>query len=286
MDVVGDPDRRWDMTRASTMVEGNTMGTVDPGGSLLDEISWVHPDLIIHAAAINGTRNFYERPADVFLATAQGTINIAQAFARYGRGRLIYLSSSEVYGQAMTFPTREDAPLTIPDMGNPRYSYAAGKIAGEAAVTYLCAGKDTVIVRPHNIYGPGGSPDHVVVSLIDKIAAGGLLELDGDPRSVRTFCYVDDFVSAIEAIADAGAPPHVMNVGSYYTSSVWGLASTIEMLMDRPDREPISFTGVAQPIGSPFVRIPDLSRLAALGWEPKVSLVEGLKRTIAWRAGA
>ena len=242
------------------------------------------PDIIIHAAAINGTRNFYGRPAAVFFAAAQGTINVARAFAAYGRGRLIYLSSSEVYHLPRQFPTPEDVPLVIPDLANPRFSYSAGKIAGEAAITYLCGGLDTVITRPHNVYGPGGSPDHVVVSLIDKIAAGGTLELEGDPRAVRTFCYVDDFVSAMEVIADAKAPPRILNVGSYYTSSIYGLAATIERLMGRSEaREFMDFNDVAQPKGSPFVRIPDLGRLTALGWEPKVSLVDGLKRTIAWR---
>lgn len=254
----------------------------------------LRPDLVVHAAAINGTRNFYERPGEVFLAAALGTINVALAFRNYGRGRLIHLSSSEVYHQSATLPTPESVPLVVPDLTNNRFSYSSGKITGEAAVAYLCQGLDTVIVRPHNVYGPGMADHHVVLALIDKLRTADpekpRIEVEGDLRAVRTFCYVEDFVDAIMVIAETerrGDPPPlaILNVGSTETVSIMTLCSLIAGLLRLPDTATYDFSMTWRPCppGSPMTRIPDLAEIMALGWRQKTPLRDGLLRTIEWR---
>jgi UDP-glucose 4-epimerase len=113
-------------------------------------------DEIHHLAAVNGTRFFYEQPELVLDVAVRGMLNVIDGARRHGVRRLALTSSSEVYQTPPNVPTAEDAPLTVPDVLNPRYSYGGGKIATELmAINYGRNGFDkVVIVRPHNVYGP------------------------------------------------------------------------------------------------------------------------------------
>ena len=112
-------------------------------------------DCLLHLAAINGTRHFYEQPALVLDVAVKGIVNVVDACLQHDVPEVVVFSSSEVYHQPLQVPTPESVPLTIPDIFNPRYSYAAGKIISESmAVNFGRESFERVlIVRPHNVYG-------------------------------------------------------------------------------------------------------------------------------------
>lgn len=135
-------------------------------------------ELVWHLAAINGTRNFYERPGEVLDVGVRGTLNAIDAALASHCRRLVLASSSEVYGQPQTLPTPEEEPLHIADPKNPRFSYAGSKLIGELLALHYAAsqGLETVVVRPHNVYGPDMGHEHVIPELVRKLvelASGG-----------------------------------------------------------------------------------------------------------------
>src|SRR5215510_858705 len=111
---------------------------------------------VIHLAYINGTEFFYSKPDLVLEVAVKGMINVLDACADAGIRDLVLASSSEVYQTPPAVPTDESAPLSVPDVLNPRYSYGGGKIISELlAVNYGRTHFDRVtIFRPHNCYGP------------------------------------------------------------------------------------------------------------------------------------
>ena len=116
---------------------------------------------VIHLAAINGTKNFYDKPDLVLDVGVKGIINIID-FCKEKKIKEIFLaSSSEVYQNAPKFPTNEKVRLIIPDPHNPRFSYSSTKIISEILLINSNIFKRAIIFRPHNIYGPDMGLKHV-----------------------------------------------------------------------------------------------------------------------------
>jgi nucleoside-diphosphate-sugar epimerase len=245
-------------------------------------------DVVWHLAYVQGTQTFYADPKDVIDVALLGIINVLRACELQGLqgGKdLILVSSSEVYQNppAGMFPTDETVPLSVPDVTNPRYSYGGGKIASELAVlAYAQAGavNRAVIVRPHNVIGPDMGEDHVVPQLARRVQAleGTELPIQGDGLATRCFNYIDDAVEGLlvayehgeTGVYHLGDPREEVTIGdlAHDIAGYYGREVTI-----RPSE---------LPKGSPTRRKPDIRKLQALGYEPKVGLLDALAGTLPW----
>jgi dTDP-glucose 4,6-dehydratase/UDP-glucose 4-epimerase len=242
-------------------------------------------EAVAHLAAVQGTRNFYEIPDVVLDVNLRGALNVAQACADEGVQRLVFSSSSEVYGIPTEFPTPESAPLVVPDPTNPRWSYGASKIAGELVVVHTARryGFEYVVLRYHNVYGPAMGWDHVVPQFISRLIHGEEFTVQGDGSQRRTFCYVDDVVApTATALTAAEAANGTFNIGNPAEEhSIDQLVATLERVSGRrirPRYVPFEQAGTDR-------RLPDVSRAErVLGLRPNVTLEVGLRRTYDWYA--
>jgi nucleoside-diphosphate-sugar epimerase len=242
-------------------------------------------DAVAHLAAVQGTGNFYEIPDVVLDVNLRGVLNVAQACASEGVRRLVFSSSSEVYGIPVDFPTGESAPLIVPDPTNPRWSYGASKIAGELVVVHTAQrrGFEYVILRYHNVYGPAMGWDHVVPQFISRLLNNEEFTVQGDGSQRRAFCYVDDAVPPTAAALTAPeAANGIFNVGNPVEEhSINELVAALERVSGttiRPRYVPFEGAGTKR-------RLPDVSRAEeVLGLRPIFALEEGLRRTYDWYA--
>jgi UDP-glucose 4-epimerase len=244
-------------------------------------------EVVLHLAAIQGTANFYEMPELVLDVNLRGVLNVADACATAGVRRLLFSSSSEVYGIPEIFPTPESAPLVVPDPLNPRWSYGGSKIAGELIVANAARrrGFEFTILRYHNVYGPGMGWDHVIPQFIRRLELGEEFTVQGDGEQMRAFCYIDDAVAATVAAAlEPAAAGQILNIGNpsqeASINELIGLLSRISGKPIEPRYVPFEGAGTRR-------RLPDVSRAAGvLGFRPAVTLEDGLRRTYEWYATA
>ena len=242
-------------------------------------------DAVFHLAAVNGTENFYNRPELVLDVGTRGALAVCEACVEAGVPDLVVASSAEVYQTPAIVPTDESVPLMLPDSLNPRYSYGGSKIVSELIAFNYCRDKLAKVqcFRPHNVYGPDMGWKHVIPQLVMKIedAVGhghGHIELQGDGSETRAFCYVDDVVSGIIAMWQAGETMNVYHIGSMEEVAIRDLvrlvaAATGHAVEARPG--PAAEGGTTR-------RCPDIGKMRKLGYEPQVPLAEGIERTVAW----
>lgn len=251
---------------------------------------------VFHFAFINGTRYFYERPLEVMDVGVRGMLNVIAGCKYYNIKELITASSSEVYQTPpwhpeeiaacrvvhahMEIPTSEAVRMTIPDPLNPRYSYAAGKIMSEMLT--LHSGIERVLVfRPHNVYGPDMGYEHVIPELIKKMLEAEKKEIpiQGRGDETRAFVYISDFVLGLMTMWEKGEHKGIYNIGTEDEISIMVLVAMIAERMNFPLRNLIR-KELAK--GGTPRRCPLMWKLKKLGYEPKVSLKEGLDKTVPW----
>lgn len=240
-------------------------------------------DCVWHLAYVQGTQTFYANPRDVIDIALRGIVNVLDHVEWTGAD-LVLVSSSEVYQNPPPecYPTAEDVPLVVPDVTNPRYSYGAGKIASEvAALAYAEPGRRTMIVRPHNIIGPDMGEDHVVPQLARRVqgAIDGKLRIQGDGSATRSFCHVDDATDGLVAVWERGADRTVYHLGNPHEETT--IAELAGMISRYYGRDLVIEPSEA-PQGSPSRRLPDITRLRQLNYEPKVTLRDALDDTLEW----
>jgi len=242
-------------------------------------------DLIYHLAGVNGTKNFYEYPSYTSRTNLLTLINtIDWVVKKSPKSKFIWTSSSEVYAcnPNKKIPTPEDVNLCIDDISNPRFSYASSKIAGESIVNNC--GLDSVIIRPHNIYASRMGYEHVIPEFIMKsygikYGVDNDFKIQGTGKETRAFCYVDDFIEGLNLVSECGKSNETYNIGNDKEEiSIMDLAKKIIKIYDIDVK--IKITKVKE--GSVSRRCPDISKMRSLGYEPQISLDEGLRRTIEW----
>ena len=241
-----------------------------------------------HLAFVNGTEFFYNAPDLVLDVGVRGMLNVIDACRTHGIGTLVLASSSEVYQTPPQIPTGEDAPLTVPDVLNPRYSYGAGKLISEVMAINFGRKffKRVLIFRPHNVYGPDMGWEHVIPQLalrlqtLGKRQPSGKLrfEIQGTGEETRSFCFIDDLVAGIMTLREKGKHLGIYHIGTAEEVTIADLARRIAGCAKR---EIELVPSAAQPGGTPR-RCPDISKLAGLGYKPRVPLDEGLKTTLDW----
>ena len=245
-------------------------------------------DCVCHLAYINGTEFFYTKPELILEVATKGMMNVLDACLAEGVRELVLASSSEVYQAPPVIPTDETAPLTVPDVLNPRFSYGGGKIISELlAVNYGRKFFDrTIIVRPHNVYGPDMGQEHVIphFALRMKERADsqpeGVLDfpIQGTGEETRAFIYIDDFVRGLLCVMEQGSPLGIYHIGTDREVSIRELAQLVAQASGR-DIRIIPGDLLA---GSTPRRCPDIGKLRGLGFEPAVSLENGVRRTAEW----
>lgn len=245
-------------------------------------------DAVAHLAFINGTEFFYNKPALVLEVGVKGALNTLDSALRHGVAQYWLMSSSEVYQTPPVVPTDESVPFYIPDPLNPRYSYGGGKLISELLAVNYGRGKfeKTVIVRPHNVYGPDMGWEHVIPQFALRAKAAVAAQQDGpvrfpiqgDGSQTRAFCHIDDFTEGCLLAYLEGGDQNIYHVGTPVETTIRELA---ELVVKCFGREAAIQPG-AEPPGATPRRVPDVGKVAALGYKPKVGLDEGLKSTVAW----
>ena len=245
-------------------------------------------DEVHHLAFVNGTEFFYSQPDLVLDVGVRGMINVIDACRKQGIGTLVLASSSEVYQTPPKVPTDETAPLAIPDPLNPRYSYGGGKLISELmAINYGRKYFNRVLIfRPHNVYGPDMGWEHVVPQLASRLNAAAKtqpsgtlrLEIQGTGQETRSFCFIDDLVAGIMVMREKGEHLGIYHVGTMEEVTIADLAHRIAGIYGR---EITLVAGKPAP-GGTARRCPDISKLAKLGYKPRVPLSEGLRPTLDW----
>jgi nucleoside-diphosphate-sugar epimerase len=255
-----------------------------------DEILYSCRDIneVIHLAYINGTQNFYDKPAEVLDVGVRGMLNVLDACKANGVRRLMLVSSSEVCQTDLPFfPNKgmhEELPLTIPDPHNPRFSYSAGKIISEMLALHCGQFDWLTIVRPFNIYGPGMPEGHVIPDFTKRLQEGSKhgyadpvpFPIQSGGSETRSFCYIDDFVEGLMMVRAKGEHLGIYNIGNPEEVNIRSLA---KLMANIYGVELFTTESAARP-GSITRRRPDISKLAALGYVPKILLQEGLRRVL------
>jgi len=245
-------------------------------------------DEVHHLAFINGTEFFYTQPELVLDVGVRGMLNVLDACRSQNIGTFILASSSEVYHTPPNIPTDESAPLVVPDVQNPRYSYSAGKLISEVmAVNFGRKYFERVLIfRPHNVYGPDMGFEHVIPQFALRLQDAAKQQPDGrlrfaiqgSGREIRSFCFIDDVVAGVMTMRERGEHLGLYHVGTTEEVTIADLARRIAA---HAGREIEVVPGALQP-GGPPRRCPDISKLGRLGYKPRVLLNEGLKPTLDW----
>ncbi len=237
-------------------------------------------DAVFHLAALIGIPFSYHSPDSYVDTNVKGTLNVLQAARDLDLERVVVTSTSEVYGTAQYVPIDEKHPR------QGQSPYSATKIGGDAMADAFYRSFDlpVVTVRPFNTYGPRQSARAVIPTIISQLLAGASELKLGALTPTRDLNYVSDTCAAFIALAEADAAiGRDVNVGSGREISVGDLAAKL-----------IEITGSNASIVTDEVRLrPEKSEVERLlasnalvreltGWEPAVSLDEGLRRTVAW----
>jgi len=248
-----------------------------------------HPEYVFHAAGrVGGIRANDTQPADFLRDNLQIAVNVIDCAWRHGVRKLLFLGSSCIYPKLAPQPLREEYLLTGA-LEPTNEGYAIAKLAGlKMCQAYRRQyGFNAITLLPTNLYGPGDNFDlessHVLPALLRKIDQARAKGADqvtiwgsGTPR--REFLHVDDLADCCLYVMQHYDEPLPLNVG-------WGEDLTIRDLATLLARV-IGFEGsfefdAARPDGTPR-KILDVSRLAALGWRPRIDLETGITRTYAW----
>ena len=235
-------------------------------------------DYVIHQAAIPSVQRSIRDPIASNRANITATLNLLEACRKRGVNKFVYAASSSVYGDTVVLPKREEMPA------NPLSPYALQKHVGEryCAMYHALFGLETVSLRYFNVFGPGQDPNSeyaaVIPKFITRLLAGQAVTVFGDGEQSRDFTYVENVVEAnLRALRAEGAGGKVVNVGCGRRFSLnqligmmerlLGVKARVEYLPPRPGDVRDSLAAI------------DLAR-KVLGYEPRVSIEEGLKRTV------
>jgi len=258
------------------VIEGNLLNGVDL--SICQEAQ-----MVVHAAGVVGVGRVCNSGAETLDTNYVGTSVLLQALRNSRRlERFIFFSTSEVFG-VHSFRVDEKSPPSLGPISEARWSYAIAKLAGEHLVKsyYRETGMPVVIVRPFNIFGPRRTGDHAMLRFITNALRGQPLEVYGDGSQVRSWCYIDDFCSALLAMLQRpeaiGEDFNIGNSGNMLT--IYELARRI-----------VELTGNGAPIvlkEHPFpdieIRVPSMAKAhKLLGYAPCFDLESALALTIDW----
>lgn len=247
-----------------------------------EALSMSSVDEIYNLACVASPVQYQQDPIHALHTSAHGVNNLLQ-LALQNNARIFQASTSEIYGNPLTHPQTEDYFGNVNTTG-PRACYDEGKRYAETlCMDYQRVHRvDVKIARIFNTYGPLMQPEdgRVVSNFIVQALLNRPLTINGDGSQTRSFCYVDDLISGIRALmASPRAVTGPINIGNPGEFTMLELADLVLELTGSSSK--LVFNGL--PKDDPVKRCPDISRAKRLlGWEPRVSLREGLEKTISY----
>ncbi len=242
---------------------------------------WLEVDQIYNLACPASPIHYQHNPIKTIKASVMGSINMLGLAKRVG-ARVLQTSTSEIYGDPLEHPQREEYWGNVNPIG-PRSSYDEGKRVAESLFMnyHLQNRVDIRIVRIFNTYGPRMHPDdgRLVSNLIVQALRGEPLTVYGDGSQSRSFCYVDDLIAGLIAMMEQEKTIGPVNLGNPAEYSVGEMASLVlELTGSRSE-----VVHRPRPVDDPTRRQPDIARARELlGWEPRTPLREGLARTVEY----
>src|ERR1700712_3538844 len=243
---------------------------------------YVEVDRIFNLACPASPVHYQHDPVQTTKTSVHGAINML-GLAKRLKARILQASTSEVYGDPSMHPQREDYWGNVNPIG-PRSCYDEGKRCAETLFFDYWRQHQLAIkvMRIFNTYGPRMQPDdgRVVSNFIVQALKGDPITLYGDGQQSRSFCYVDDLIEGMIRLMDSDkAITGPINIGNPVEFTMRQLAELV--VAETGSKSPIVFRPLPQ--DDPKQRRPDISQAQAkLGWEPKVSLADGLKETVAY----
>jgi len=241
-------------------------------------------DVVFHLGALGSVPRSVQDPLTSSAVNVEGTLNVLLAARDEGVRRVVFSSSTSVYGSSRELPTREDAP------SDPISPYGVAKLAAERyciSFSRVYESFESVVLRYFNVFGERQSPFSqyaaVVPRFVTAIAAGEPIDVHGDGEQSRDFTYVGNVVDAtLRAGSAEGASGEIVNVAAGSPSSVNAIAETIGRILDKPV-ERRTLPPRAGDIRDSWADLAKAERL--LGYRPQVALEEGLRRTVEFLVG-
>lgn len=241
----------------------------------------LHFNYIFHLASPASPVDFSKIPEEILLVNSIGTLNVLN-LAKDNKAKALIASTSEAYGDPLVHPQTELYKGNVNTFG-PRSCYDESKRFAESA-SYVFLHKydlDVRVIRIFNTYGPRMQKDdgRVVSNFINWAIASNSLKIDGDGSQTRSFCYVSDLVEGIKkAMFSQNTKGEIFNLGNSEEYNMNDFAKKIIELTN--SKSEIVNSESFRP-DDPMQRCPDISKAkSVLGWEPKVSVEEGLHKTI------
>ena len=250
--------------------------------SVLEDIRWEmrNCNVVYHLAAELGVINSDKKPLNTLAVNIDGTINVFRCALGTNVEKIVYTSSSEVYGEPREIPIREDSqksPVSI---------YGVSKLTAEMyAYGYVKEyGMDINPVRLFNVYGPGQGFEWVVPIFMQKVLNNKPPLVFGDGTQVRCFTYIADVVDGITTVMKKGAKGEAYNIANTDQITMKELAELIIKISGKNLKPKIVGFGkeTRQKEREIIKRVPSIEKLKSLGWNPEVGIKDGLAKTYKW----
>ena len=245
---------------------------------LVDTFTQYDIDYVFHLAAEPYIPKSYDNPLDFIDVNIFGTLNVLMACKEIEVKRMLFFSSSEVYGTAKKIPMKEDHPTL------PLSTYAVTKLAGDR-LCYVFHHEHNIpvlIARPFNCYGPRETQPYVIPEIITQLVKGPSVKL-GNINAKRDFTYVEDTVKGALALMESNIPNgEVVNIGSNKAYSIEELANKIGDIMNYEHVDIQVENARLRPLDVDLLQCDNAKISTLTNWKPQTSIDDGLINTINW----
>jgi dTDP-glucose 4,6-dehydratase len=232
-------------------------------------------DAVVHFAAESHVDRSIASPDEFVRTNCLGTNVVCDVARRLGVGRVLHISTDEVYGSVESGSSAESDPL------DPRSPYSASKAGSDLiALSYFTTyGLPVTVTRSSNNFGPWQYPEKVIPLFVTNLLDGLRVPLYGDGMNIRDWCYVDDNVAAVDLVLRRGQPGAIYNIGG---ATEVPNRLLVDKLLTLLGADESSVEYVADRLGHDRRYSVDDSKVRSLGWAPARQLDEALEATVAW----
>jgi len=237
-------------------------------------------DIVYHLAALLGVVSSDKSPLKTLRVNIDGTVNVFRNALDAGIKKVVYSSSSEVYGEAQEIPLKEDSPKA------PVSVYGVSKLAAEMYAHGFAKehGLNINPVRFFNVYGPGQGFEWVIPIFIKRILNDEQPVVFGEGTQVRCFTYITDIVNGMEFVRKKGKLGEAYNIANNKPLSMKELAETIIKISGKDIKPKLADFSKDTRLKDREImkRIPSIDKLKKLGWKPETDPEEGLEKAYKW----